>query len=72
MIFKSGDRVVFNHYNPINSGERELVAHNGQQATVVRPLTYEEAHPEDIGPMYRIWFDDGYESDVFVEEIREG
>lgn len=49
--------------------KRELIAHDGQKVRVLRPLSTEEADLFDVGPMYKVRFEDGYETDVFGDEL---
>lgn len=46
-------------------------AFDGQDCTVIRPLTREEADIDDIGPMWRVRFDDKKrtETDAFDSEL---
>lgn len=45
--------------------------HSGQVVSIVRPLTAGEADLEEVGPMFRIRADDGWEGDVFGDELTE-
>lgn len=49
--------------------KKELIAHDGQKVSVLRPLTADEADLFDVGPMYKIRFGDGYETDAFGDEL---
>lgn len=42
---------------------------NGQTCTVIRPLTADEADLSDVGPMYRIRFEDGVNTIAFEDEL---
>jgi hypothetical protein len=42
---------------------------SGQPVTIVRALTAEEADLQDVGPMFRIRFADGLETDAFGDEL---
>ena len=42
---------------------------SGQMVEVLRLLTGEEADLHETGPMYRVRFDDGTETDAFLEEL---
>ena len=42
---------------------------DGQICTVIRPLTSDEADLSDVGPMYRIRFEDGVITDAFEDEL---
>lgn len=54
-----------------HGGDSELNERSGQLVEVVRPLTEEEADLFDVGPMYRIRFPDGFETDAFEDELME-
>ena len=41
---------------------------SGQTVEIVRPLTPDEAD-EEVGPMFRVRFQDGIEADVFGDEL---
>lgn len=43
----------------------------GQAVEILRPLTSDEADLDEVGPMFRIRFSDGYETDAFEEELKE-
>lgn len=49
--------------------KKELITHDGQKVSVLRPLTAEEADLFDVGPMYKVRFEDGYETDAFGDEL---
>lgn len=57
-------------YRSIDQEESAEKAHDGQPFKVVRRLTWQECDKES-GPMWRIRFDDGFETDAFPEEIYE-
>ena len=44
-----------------NTIDTELLRYDGQMATVVRPLTENEADLCETGNMYKVRFADGYE-----------
>lgn len=54
-----------------HGGDSKLNERSGQLVEVVRPLTEEEADLFDVGPMYRIRFPDGFETDAFEDELVE-
>lgn len=54
-----------------HGGDSELNCRSGQTVDVIRLLTKEEADLNETGPMYRIRFLDGYETDAFADELRE-
>ncbi|WP_321966977.1 hypothetical protein [Burkholderia cepacia] len=41
------------------------------QVTIVRPLTEKEVDLAEVGPMYKIRFDDGHIEDAFADELSE-
>ena len=49
-----------------------LKAHDMQPCVIVRPLTSREADLFETGPMYRIRFSDGFETDAFSDELFKG
>lgn len=59
---------IYRHNHPRSTGETELAAHHDQQCEVLRELGDSERDPE-VGPMYRVRFQDGYEADVFYGEL---
>ena len=44
----------------------------GQSFAVLRPLTVNEIDLEEVGPMFRIRFEDGFETDAWPEEVCVG
>lgn len=52
-----------------HGGDSELNCRSGQTVTVLRALTEDEADIADVGKMYRIRFEDGYETDAFADEL---
>lgn len=50
---------------------RQLRSHDGLVCVVIRPLTGDEVDLDEIGPMSRVRFEDGYEDDVFDDELTE-
>lgn len=42
---------------------------SGQYVTILRPLSSTECDTTEIGPMYRIQFADGVETDVYADEV---
>ena len=47
----------------------ELAKYNGTEVEILRPLTEEECDIDDVGMMYKARFYDGYERDVFEDEL---
>ena len=59
----------FRHYaSGFTALEQPLDAHSGQTCRVLRALRRPEVDPE-VGRMYRVRFADGFESDVFADEL---
>ena len=52
-----------------NTTDSELKKYNGTEVEVIRPLTEDEADIFDVGNMYKIRFNDGYERDAFEDEL---
>lgn len=50
-------------------GDTDLNGRSGETVTVIRALTEEEADLEDVGPMYKIEFADGFSTDAFEDEL---
>jgi hypothetical protein len=49
--------------------DSELKAYNGTKVKVLRPLTEEECDIADVGNMYKAVFNDGFNRDVFEDEL---
>ena len=60
-----GERITF------TSPYDQFAARIGQSATVVRHYTEDDAEHDisEVGPMYRIRFDDGTEIEAWPEEV---
>jgi len=54
-----------------NTTDAELLRYNRTDVEIIRPLTETECDVEDIGNMYKVRFTDGYEKDVFEDELEE-
>lgn len=52
-----------------HGGDSELNVRTGQKVMVLRALTEQEADIEDVGKMFRIRFEDGFETDAFADEL---
>lgn len=63
--FAAGTNCVFDTHG----GDSRLNERSGQNCVIVRHLTEDEADMFDVGPMYHIRFDDGYETDAFEDEL---
>lgn len=68
-IERVGQRYVFDYPKEFVTLP-DYTAHAGQQVTVVRQLTLEEAD-QDQQPMWRVRADDGWEGDAFDDELIE-
>ena len=53
-------------YEGEDSSDAELWHHTHQQALILHKLTDTD---KEIGTMYRVRFDDGFEADVFGDEL---
>lgn len=63
MKFENGKKYIF------NTTDTELKKYNGTEVEIIRPLTEKEADIEDVGNMYKVKFNDGYERDTFEDEL---
>lgn len=54
-----------------HGGDSELNCRTGQKVQLVRGLTPAEADLFDVGPMFRVRFEDGHETDAFLDELPE-
>lgn len=52
-----------------HGADSRLNHRSGETVEIVRPLTEKEADLFETGPMFRIKFDDGEETDAFLDEI---
>lgn len=52
-----------------HNGDSGLNARTGQVVEVLRELTEEEADIADVGRMFHVRFADGFETDVFEDEL---
>lgn len=52
-----------------NTVQSDLKKYNNTKVRVIRPLTETEADLEDVGPMYKVQYHDGYIGDVFEDEL---
>lgn len=52
-----------------HGGDSKLNDRSGQQVEVIRELTEEEADIFDVGKMFKIRFEDGFETDAFADEL---
>jgi len=64
-MFKNGMTYTFNTHG----ADSTWTIRDGECCVVVRPLTKDEADLFDVGPMYRIRFSDGVETDAFEDEL---
>lgn len=61
-------KAIFN-YSGSEDMFPELFSRSGQEVTILRALTQEEADINDIGPMYKIQFKDGVVHEAFQDEL---
>ena len=54
-----------------HGADSSLNTRSGQKVEVLRPLTDKEADLFETGPMHRVRFPDGFESDAFEDELLE-
>lgn len=52
-----------------HGADSSLNERTGQKVEILRPLTEKEADLFETGPMYRVRFPDGFESDAFEDEL---
>lgn len=52
-----------------HKADSELTDRDGETVEVLKVLTKEEADVDEVGPMYKIRFDDGFETDAFQDEL---
>ncbi|WIB65705.1 hypothetical protein [Curtobacterium sp. MCBD17_040] len=62
---------LYKHPTPGNTSETDLDGRHGQRVHVIGPLDESEYDVEEVGPMFRVRFDDGHEADVFSDELTE-
>jgi len=63
MKIENGQKYLF------TTTDTELMKYNGTEVEIIRPLTKEEADIDDVGNMYKGKFEDGYERDIFEDEL---
>lgn len=63
MKIENGKKYLF------TTTDTELMKYNGTEVEIIRPLTKEEADIDDVGNMYKGKFEDGYERDIFEDEL---
>ena len=54
-----------------HGADSQLNFRSGQVVEVLRPLTEKEADLPDVGPMFRVRFQDGFECDAFEDELED-
>ena len=47
----------------------DLKKYNETPITIIRPLSVPDEADEEVGPMFRVMFEDGTRRDVFIDEI---
>lgn len=63
MKIENGKKYVF------ATTDTELTKYNGTKVEIIRHLTEDEADIADVGNMYKGRFEDGYERDIFEDEL---
>lgn len=54
-----------------HGGDSTWNERSGQKCLILRQLTEAECDIEDVGPMWKIRFSDGVETDAFDDELEE-
>ena len=57
------------HKYTFETEDSDLKKYNGTEVLVLRRLTNAECDIEDVGNMFRVCFNDGFEHDVFEDEL---
>ena len=65
VITETIKKVIFDTHG----GDSELNNRSGEVVEVFRALTSDEADLDEVGPMYKVRFADGFETDVFEDEL---
>lgn len=52
-----------------HGADSELNSRSGELVKIIRPLTKDEVDIDDVGPMFKVRFSDGFEADVFEDEL---
>ncbi len=63
VTIESGKSYIF------STSDSQLKKYNNTKVSVLRPLTEDECDIADIGNMFKVCFWDGYERDVFEDEL---
>ena len=63
--YNSGLHFIFNTHGT----DSDLCVRDGQKCAILRRLTKKEADMFEVGPMYKIRFLDGFETDAFEDEL---
>lgn len=66
---QSDQRIKDNETYVFRTNDTDLAKYNQTKVTVLRKLTKDECDIEDVGNMYKVRFEDGYERDVFADEL---
>ena len=61
------ERLVFDTHG----GDSQLNCRSGERIEIVRMLDSSEFDEQEVGLMYRVRFNDGFETDAFADEIEE-
>lgn len=68
---ETGGRCVRHKFIYNGQDDPGLRNHDEQECVLVRELGDDERHPE-VGRMFHVCFDDGFEADVFADELVPG
>lgn len=63
--FVIGARAFFDSHGQ----DSELNDRTGQEVTILKELTEDECDIAEVGKMYRVRFYDGFQTDVFIDEL---
>lgn len=64
---EAGESYIFDTHG----GDSTWNERSGQRCVAVRELTPQECDIDDVGPMWRVRFEDGVETDAFLDELKE-
>lgn len=63
--------ITYKHPTPTSTTETELAAHSGQAITSAEPLASHLYDRAEVGPMMAVTFADGFQAQVFADELTE-
>jgi len=64
--------ITYKHPTPTSTTETELAAHSGHAITSAEPLASHLYDRAEVGPMMAVTFADGFQAQVFADELTEG